>query len=499
MQSGIGLVKGMQSFTSIDTLAPDATYGPVGEIRLVPDPDTFVVLPYAPRSGQMLVNMVELDHSPWALDPRSFLQRMVARAAGAGLAFDAAFENEFYLAVRTEDGFRPVDRSLCFSAIGMDSTEEVIQDIIAALTDQGLTVELSHPELGWGQQELSIAPRPGAAGGGQPDHLPPDGPWRRGAARARRVARTEALRRPGRQRRPPPLEHLGHGSHGRTGWRTPAAKDGLSPLARHAIAGVLAHLPGLLGLTTPERQLVPPPAAPLLELRLHGLGHREPRGRGPGPDAATGTTRRARRTSSSRRATPSANPYISLGGVIAAALDGIERGLDPGEPVNEDPGNLTEAERARRGIRRFPETARRGARRAREGRSPDGRARRAARRRSTSRSAGPRRRRTPSRTRPTSSSSTSSSTDRRRPDAPRSRRRSRSSTTTAIRCCATSRPDDEAFRIHLTETYFPEVARDDVPHSLFYHWTIRELAGLLDCEPTPDAVHAARRERGLSG
>ncbi len=56
--------------------------------------------------------------------------------------------------------------------------------------------------------------------------------------------------------------------------------------------------------------------------------------------------------------------------------------------------------------------------------------------------------------------------------------------------------DDDAFRIHLTETYFPEVARDDVPHTLLYHWTIRELAGLLDCSPTPDAVHAARRERG---
>src|SRR3954452_12421747 len=58
-------------------------------------------------------------------------------------------------------------------------------------------------------------------------------------------------------------------------------------------------------------------------------------------------------------------------------------------------------------------------------------------------------------------------------------------------------PDDEAFRIHLTESYFPEVARDDVPHSLFYQWSIRELAGLLDCDPTPDAVHAARRARGL--
>jgi len=50
MSSGIGLVKGMQSFTGIDTLAPDATYGPVGEIRLIPDPDTFVIL--AVRASQ---------------------------------------------------------------------------------------------------------------------------------------------------------------------------------------------------------------------------------------------------------------------------------------------------------------------------------------------------------------------------------------------------------------------------------------------------------------
>jgi len=48
------------------------------------------------------------------------------------------------------------------------------------------------------------------------------------------------------------------------------------------------------------------------------------------------------------------NPYIALGGVIAAVLDGIERGLDPGEPVDEDPGNLTDKEREARGIRRFP-------------------------------------------------------------------------------------------------------------------------------------------------
>ena len=53
----------------------------------------------------------------------------------------------------------------------------------------------------------------------------------------------------------------------------------------------------------------------------------------------------------------SANPYISLGGLIAAALDGIERKLDPGQPFDEDPGNLSDAERKKRGVRRFPEKA----------------------------------------------------------------------------------------------------------------------------------------------
>jgi glutamine synthetase len=51
---------------------------------------------------------------------------------------------------------------------------------------------------------------------------------------------------------------------------------------------------------------------------------------------------------------PSSNPYLALGGLLAAGLDGIERKLDPGEPTLVDPDSLSEAERARRGIRRLP-------------------------------------------------------------------------------------------------------------------------------------------------
>jgi len=57
--------------------------------------------------------------------------------------------------------------------------------------------------------------------------------------------------------------------------------------------------------------------------------------------------------------------------------------------------------------------------------------------------------------------------------------------------------DDDAFRIHLTESYIPEIARDHVQHSIFYRYFLVETAALLGCEATPEAVHAARRERGV--
>jgi glutamine synthetase len=354
MEAGIGLVKGMQSFTSLDTLAPDATYGPVGEIRLIPDPETFVILPYAPRSGQMLVNMVELDHQPWALDPRSFLQRQVAVAASKGFAFDAAFENEFFLAYRTDDGFVPVDRSLCFSAIGMESTEPVIQDIIGALTDQGLTVELSHPELGWGQQELSIRHAPALRAA---DNQLTYRQTVRGVAAQHGMVATLAPK--------PWADQAGSGSHLHWSiWNTDHTENvlagegvaGLSDLARHAIAGVVAHLPGLLALTTPStnsfRRLQPHYWSSAYT--AWGIENREAAVRVPSrywDDEAASTNLELKASDNS------ANPYIALGGVMAAALDGIERGLDPGYPVDQDPGNLTDAERDARGIRRFPLTS----------------------------------------------------------------------------------------------------------------------------------------------
>src|SRR5579859_832412 len=57
MAEGIGQSLAMQAFASMDRLADVPGMGPVGEFRLVPDPDTFVVLPYAPNTGMMLCDL----------------------------------------------------------------------------------------------------------------------------------------------------------------------------------------------------------------------------------------------------------------------------------------------------------------------------------------------------------------------------------------------------------------------------------------------------------
>src|SRR5213083_649554 len=105
LRTGIGLTVGMQAMNALDQLQPVEGMGPVGEVRLVPDLETFRVLPYAPRAGAVLVDLVGLDGDPAPQCPRSFLKRMAARLAERGPVLEVAFENEFSLAIPSEAGF----------------------------------------------------------------------------------------------------------------------------------------------------------------------------------------------------------------------------------------------------------------------------------------------------------------------------------------------------------------------------------------------------------
>src|SRR2546422_5528495 len=92
LETGIGLTVAMQAFSMLDRLAPVEGMGPVGEIRLVPDPATFVVAPYAPATGVVLADMVTLEGQPYLADGRAFLRRMAEQAGALGLEIMAAFE-----------------------------------------------------------------------------------------------------------------------------------------------------------------------------------------------------------------------------------------------------------------------------------------------------------------------------------------------------------------------------------------------------------------------
>jgi glutamine synthetase len=352
-EAGIGLTVAMQSFTMLDRLVPEGTFGPVGEIRLVPDLGTFAILPYAPKSARVLVDMLELDHTPWPICPRSFLKRMIAKAEARGVRVVAAFENEFYLARVDNDGrFIPFDRSNCFSAIGMDNANPIIIDIVEALEKQGIAVQQYYPELGPGQQEISVQHTDALRAADQQLVVRETV---RGVAASHGVYASFA---------PKPFpDQAGSGCHihfslwdtasGQNVLSDPSGPYGISPLGHHAIGGILAHMRGLVALTAPTvnsyRRLQPRFWSSAY--CCYGPDNREAALRIPslfwGREAASTNFEL-------KPCDPSCNPYLALGALIAACLDGIEHGRTPPEAVAVDPAVLSEEERERFGAARLP-------------------------------------------------------------------------------------------------------------------------------------------------
>lgn len=354
MNHGIGLPVAMQSFTSSETIAPGAGFGPVGEIRLIPDPETFRVLPYSPTNARMISDMYQLDRAPWGNCPRHFLKKMIERASGYGVRIEAAFESEFSLARQTEHGYQPFDRSLCFSTVGMDAADDYISALVAALGQQGISVEQYYAELGAGQQELSITHTEALRAA---DNQIAVRETARGVAMKQGLIASFAPK--------PFADVAGNGCHihfsawtvdGKTNaFFDPNDRYHLSQLGYQFAAGVLGHLPALVALTAPS-------VNSYRRLQTHcwssaftcfGPDNREAAVR-----IASGFWGEEMRTVNLelKPSDSSHNPYLALGGLIAAGLDGVEKEMKPPEPILVDPGTMDEEERKRRGIARLPTT-----------------------------------------------------------------------------------------------------------------------------------------------
>ncbi|MEU6661836.1 glutamine synthetase family protein [Streptomyces sp. NPDC046821] len=115
---------------------------------------------------------------------------------------------------------------------------------------------------------------------------------------------------------------------GRNAFDDPSGAYGLADTARHAVAGILAHAPALAALLNPTvnsyKRFGPDTLAPWLV--DWGLDNRSAMVRVP-PERGSGARLEL------RLGDASANPYLAIAGLCAAALLGIQEGKEPPAPL----------------------------------------------------------------------------------------------------------------------------------------------------------------------
>lgn len=356
MATGIGLPIEVQAMNLLDQVQTVEGFGAVGEVRLLADPGTFVLVPYAPHTAAMIADMVRLDRQPWEACPRQFLKRQIEAGLAEGLQLQAAFEPEWSLAVRQGDVYVPFDESMSMSGVGMSTAAQVIDEIVLALEAQGLQVEQYYPEYGHGQQELSIRHAPALRAA---DNHVLYRETVRGVVYKQGFFASFAPK--------PWSNQAGNGCHIHFSVWDPTGEQnlfygerrphGLSEFAEHFLAGVLEHLAALVALTCPSYNSYDrlKPGVRSSAFISYGPDNREAAVRIASP--FWGQEMRSFNLEL-KAADSSSNPYIALGGLLAAGLDGVRRELplDQGRCLEVDPATLSPEERESRGIARLPET-----------------------------------------------------------------------------------------------------------------------------------------------
>jgi len=348
-RAGVGLAKGVLALDPSGALHPASGLSPVGEVRLVPDLSSLTPLPFARGQTMVCCDMTEPDgRTPWDGCPRGGLRRVLRRLATRGYRSVASYEAEFYL--RDQDG--PLDRTPYAGSFALTAAADFVAGLSETLEEMGIRPEQCHAEVGQGNLELSVA-ETGAL-----------------AAADRRVMVLEAIRgvahRTGLQvtMAPKPyLEGAGNGHHLHLSLYSleddaPVLFDesgNLSDLGSGFVAGILEHLPAVMAFTTPSPNSYQRIAPGMWSSAYvsYGLDNREAAVRLASPVAGEES---ATANIELKPVDVTANPYLALAAVLSAGMDGMERGLDPGEPTMVDPATLSEEERAARGIRPFPDS-----------------------------------------------------------------------------------------------------------------------------------------------
>jgi len=317
----------------------------------LPDPTTLQILPWR-REGALVATMfcdiMRPDGTYYEADPRYVLRRQLKRAAEMGYTFFVGPELEYYYFTSDTDP-QVLDRGTYFDQTTRDLAVDLRKETVRELKRFGIQVEYSHHEVGPSQHEIDLRYAEALK---MADNVMTYRVVVKEVAQANGVYATFM---------PKPLYgEAGSGMHvhqslfkdGRNAFYDANDPHHLSATAKSYIAGILAHARETCAITNQwvnsYKRLVSGYEAPVYICWAHRNRSalvRVPMYK-PGKENATRIELRS--------PDPACNPYLAFAVMLAAGLDGIEKGLTLPPDVVDDVYEMSDAERCDRGIGQLP-------------------------------------------------------------------------------------------------------------------------------------------------
>jgi glutamine synthetase len=342
LATGVGMSPVFDAFLLDDSIARGRfAGGPIGDLRLIPDVERIVPLAAQPGWAWAPVDRWTQDGRRHPNCSRAFASAEVDRLAAAGYTAQMAFEVEWYVDAGTGDDLVPACAGPAYGMTRVVELSDYCRDVLAALSAQNIAVEQFHPEYAPGQLEVSVAPEDPVAAADT-------------TVLVRQTIRAVSARHGLRVSFAPSVVAGGVGNGGhvhvsirRDGANATGTAAGLSDEGASFAAGILDELPALLAIGAPSVasyvRLVPQHWAGAF--RCWGHENREAAVRvvlGDSPNVEV------------KCFDQSANPYLVAGALLAAGGAGIAQRAKLPPPVDVDPADLSDAERAERRIERLP-------------------------------------------------------------------------------------------------------------------------------------------------
>ena len=323
----------------------------------MPDPTTLTILPWRPTVARFACN-VTVEGKEWPFCPRTILRSALKRAADQGYELKIGAELEYFLVRRTEDGGIEI-------ADPLDTLDLPCYDMRALTRNLDFVSEVSKAVTGLGWDNYAT------------DHEDANGQFEQNFQFAdalmtcdRAVFFRYMVESLAQQRgllatfMPKPFANLtGNGCHfhvslwkdGKNLFECDPSDDprglGLSELAYNFIAGLKANAKAYIAVTAPtvnsyKRLVVGAPTSGATWAPAYisyGYNNRTQMLRVPDSGRIE-----------DRTVDGSCNPYLGATAMLTAGLDGVERGLDPGDPNSANLYTLSAAEREAQGIDLLP-------------------------------------------------------------------------------------------------------------------------------------------------